>query len=100
MTEIGKDLFRYVFQSNDDARDLWAAIRVQLNGIRVEIATEVEEATSIPWELIRDPKTEVPISLRARSFVRTQSQTVQRPYIPSVNNEKIRILLVICRPSK
>lgn len=98
LAEIGINLFRSVFQSNEDARDLWATIRTNLNNIRVEISAEVEEATSIPWELIRDPKTDTPIALRARAFVRTQPQTAQLPYIPEINIATIRILLIICRP--
>jgi len=36
MNEIGTNLFKSVFQSSDDARDLWATLRGQLNDARVE----------------------------------------------------------------
>ena len=63
IAEIGRPLFRNVFQASDDTRDLWAMVRARLNDFRVEIATEVEEATSVPWELIRDPKLDTPLAL-------------------------------------
>ena len=59
MAEIGKDLFVKVFHSSDDARDLWAELRAKLDDTHVEVVTTVEGATAIPWELIRDPKTDV-----------------------------------------
>lgn len=98
MAELGTALFKAVFQSNDDASDLWAVLRSQLNDTRVEIATGVEGANAIPWELIRDPKADVPLALRARSFVRAYSQAAQRPKLPEAATGPIRILLVICRP--
>lgn len=98
MSEVGVELFKAVFQANDDARDLWATLRDRLNDTRAEIITEVREATAIPWELLRDPKTDVPLALRARAFVRAQPQVAQRPKLPAKNAGPIRILLVICRP--
>ncbi|MDY3555986.1 CHAT domain-containing protein [Gemmata sp. JC717] len=98
MVRIGVELFRKVFQSHDQGRDLWALLRSQLSDTRVELATGVQEATTIPWELLRDPATDVPLALRARAFVRVQSQTAQRPKMPVGGAGPIRILLVICRP--
>ena len=97
ITEIGVQLFKALFQSSDDARDMWAKLRDHLNDTRIEIVTEVQEATTIPWELIRDPKTDTPLALRARAFVRTHPQAAQSPQIPKTDGE-IRILLAICRP--
>jgi hypothetical protein len=99
MNDIGTDLFKAVFQSSDDSRDLWATLRGQLNDARVEINTEVREATAIPWELLRDPKTEAALALRSQAFVRSQPQAAQRPQLPAKNSGPIRILLVICRPA-
>jgi tetratricopeptide (TPR) repeat protein len=98
MDEIGTELFKSLFQSSDDARDLWATLRTHLNETRVEIVTTVAEATSIPWELLRDPKTDVPLALRARSFVHAHPQAAQVPQIPEAEAGPIHILLVICRP--
>ena len=98
MAEIGTELFRALFHADDDARDLWATLRARLNDTRVEIVTGVREATSIPWELIRDPKTDMPLALRARAFVRAQPQAAQLPQLPQTESGPIRILLVICRP--
>lgn len=98
LAAIGIELFKAVFQGSNDARDLWAALRPQLNDTRVEIVTEVRESTLIPWELIRDPKTDTPLALRVRSLVHAQPQPVQCPAIPPTAAGPIRILLAICRP--
>ncbi len=98
IVDIGAELFKAVFQSSDDARDLWATVRPNLNEMRVEIVTAVEEAASIPWELIRDPRTDTPLALRAQAFVRAQPQAAQRPRPVDTVDSTIRILLVICRP--
>jgi len=101
MADIGAGLFRAVFHSSDDARDLWAKLRDRLDDTRVEIITGVREAAAIPWELLRDPKTDVPLALRARAFVRAQPQPAQSPRLPpppGPDAAAVRILLVICRP--
>jgi hypothetical protein len=99
LAEIGEELFRALFQGDDDARDLWATLRAHLNETRVEIITGVAEAATIPWELLRDPKTGVHLALRAHTFVRSQPQTAQKAYWPQLDpDEPIRILLAICRP--
>ena len=98
MRTIGTDLFRKLFADGSAARDLWATLRERLNDTRVEIVTEVREATAIPWELLRDPATDEPLALRARSFVRAHGNPRQRPQ-PGAAAAALRILLVICRPS-
>jgi len=98
MAEIGRELFKAVFHANDDARDLWATFRTRLNEARIEIITGIQEAASIPWELICDPKTDRPLALRARSFVHALPQPRQTPKPPQSAPGPIRILLVICRP--
>ncbi|MBW4692302.1 MAG: CHAT domain-containing protein [Lyngbya sp. HA4199-MV5] len=98
MAAIGVELFKAIFQANDDARDLWATLRQNLNNTRVEILTDIAQATTIPWELLRDPKTDTCLSLRSPAFVRSYSQAAQRPRLPQADGDAIRILLVICRP--
>jgi tetratricopeptide (TPR) repeat protein len=100
MDTLGENLFAKIFQSNDDARDIWAGVRPELSDTRVEIASGVREATTIPWELIRDPKTDTPLALRAQAFVRASFQSAQPPRLPQTASGPIRILLVICRPQR
>ncbi|MCP4696294.1 MAG: hypothetical protein GY862_05540 [Gammaproteobacteria bacterium] len=97
---LGAELFRALFGS-DDARDLWATVRARLNDLRVEISTGIEEANSLPWELLRDPKTDIVLSLHANAFVRVHSNPAQRFSLPApaTKNTAIRILLAICRPA-
>lgn len=98
IAELGVGLFKALFQAQDGACNLWAALCDHLNDTRVEITTGVHESTSLPWELLRDPKTDTPLALRARAFVRTSHQGVRRPHLPQGGTMPIRILLVICRP--
>ncbi|MEE4355357.1 MAG: hypothetical protein V2I97_02760, partial [Desulfococcaceae bacterium] len=94
MAEIGRNLFRQVFQSDDDARDLWAELRKHLPDTRVEIVTEVRAAAAIPWELMRDPKTDNPLVLRAGAFVHANFNPAQPFQMPKTESGPIRILLV------
>ncbi|MFV9629482.1 MAG: hypothetical protein ACNYWM_00140 [Methanosarcinales archaeon] len=74
MAQIGTELFKALFQSSDDARDLCATLRTPLNDTRIEIITTVREATAIPWELIRDPKTDVPFRSVATHLIKGLSE--------------------------
>lgn len=98
MTEIGVELFEKVFHANDDTRQVWEKVRHHISDTRVEIVTGVSDAAAIPWELIRDPQSDMPLALGASAFVRTTPQAVQLPKIPQTVDGKIRILLVIFRP--
>jgi hypothetical protein len=60
MAEIGKELFDKVLAANE----VWPEVRNQLHETRIEIETTVEDATAIPWELLRDPRTDAPLALR------------------------------------
>ncbi|MCC2111468.1 MAG: CHAT domain-containing protein [Hyphomicrobiales bacterium] len=97
MRERGEELFRALFEGQPNATRLWAAVEPHLSATRIEIATGVAEATVIPWELMRNPDTGVRLALSATSFVRAQpgGQTTLAPAAA----EKVRILLVISRPS-
>jgi hypothetical protein len=80
---------------------VWGQIQGQLPTIRVEVATEVEDATALPWELLRDPDTDMPLALQAASFVRV-NHTVNQPVDPATDTDaggSLRVLLVICRPA-
>jgi hypothetical protein len=98
MSEVGTKLFAGVFQANNDARDIWSRVRERLGETRIEIITGVTEAATIPWELLREPKTTAALALSAHSFVRAQPNTALAPKLPARKKGKIRILLVICRP--
>ena len=97
MAERGEDLFCKIFAGRDDASRLWAMAGFHLPKTRIEIATGVAEATAIPWELIRDPRTGVYLALSAKAFVRSQ-QGWSLPLAPAKTADKVRILLAICRP--
>jgi len=98
MAEMGADLFKAVFQANNDARKIWGRVEEQLPETRIEIISDVTEAATIPWELLREPEADVALALTAHSFVRAQPNTARTPQLPARKEGKIRILLVICRP--
>lgn len=95
--ELGVELFEEIFQANDDSHDLWATLRHKLADTRVEVATDVKGAAALPWELLRDPKMDEALALRAKAFVRSFSKPAQKVHKPQPA-DKVRILLVICRP--
>lgn len=99
MRARGEELYEKVFAANMNTQALWFSVRDTLPDLRVEIATGVAEAASIPWELMRDPETDSPISLRVRSFVRVQSNpNISFVNVPPAHDGRIRLLYVACRP--
>jgi hypothetical protein len=98
MAELGRDVFAAVFPAGSEARDLWSVVRDRLPETRLEVVTDVAHAAAVPWELLQDPRTDIPVALRARSFVRCYHRAAQRPQLPRGAKGNIRILFVICRP--
>ena len=98
IAEIGNRLWAAIFESSKTASRLWARLQPELSNTRIEIVASVREATSIPWELLRDPLTETALALEASAFVRGQTDATRPPKLPRGDPRPIRILLVICRP--
>src|ERR1022692_3588768 len=94
MDQIGSDLFRAVFEGTS----VWGEVRNSRSDTRVEIVTGVKEATAIPWEMLRDPESGVPLALQVRAFVRAMHNAAQRPKPPQTAEGPVRVLLAICRP--
>jgi tetratricopeptide (TPR) repeat protein len=99
LAEIGRGLFHQLFDTDEGTRRLWGKMADRLNDCRIEITTGVQEATALPWELLRDPLTDAPLALGAAAFVRSQTETTRRMAVPQLERgQPIRILLAICRP--
>jgi hypothetical protein len=97
MRELGIELFNGLFGANDRTLRLWARIADGLDDLRIEIVTDAEGATALPWELLRDPATDTVLALHAQSFVRAAPEAPRQALV--LNQQPvIRILLVICRP--
>ncbi|MGH8931390.1 MAG: CHAT domain-containing protein, partial [Egibacteraceae bacterium] len=97
IAEIGRDLFTKVFEANRDTARVWDAVSDRLSDVRVEVVATVGEATAIPWELLRDPATDVVLALRAHAFVRADPYGPQAPLVAQAE-DVLLVLLVICRP--
>jgi tetratricopeptide (TPR) repeat protein len=92
MGEVGRELFGLVLAGSD----VWEGARRNLGNTRIEIETEVADAL-IPWELMREPAADLPLSLAVPVFVRCHSRPALLPNPPGQAPGKIRILLAICR---
>ncbi len=98
MAELGRDLFRNIFQANDDCREVWYGVHDHLDDARIEVLSGIAESATMPWELLRDPKSDVVLALVARTFVRAHSNPSKQPHLPTPHDVPVRILLAICRP--
>ncbi|MEI7644831.1 MAG: CHAT domain-containing protein [Chloroflexales bacterium] len=96
--DVGVELFNKLFAANNPTRRMWFEAARRLSDVRVEIVTDAEGATALPWELLRDPDTDTVLALHAQAFVRA-APAVPRPPLALEPQAVIRILLVICRPS-
>lgn len=97
LTVLGEELFGRVFRASPETMELWFAVKGLLSDARVEVATRVEGAAGIPWELLRDPATDGVLALRAGAFVRALAEAAAPVAVPPAR-ETLRVLLVICRP--
>ena len=99
MREIGEELFNALFTSHD-GKSLWGSIRENLGRVRVEIASDIQDATTVPWELLREPNAESPLAVAVQEFVRSHTHTKQTALQARSDDLPIRVLLVICRTGK
>lgn len=95
----GEELYEKILAANENTRALWYSIRNELANLRVEVATGIVEAASIPWELMRDPMLKSPIALRVKSFVRVQSNpNISFVPVPQTSDGRVRLLYIASRP--
>lgn len=95
----GEELYSKALAANKNTQAIWFAIREGLADLRVEIASGITEAASIPWELMRDPESDSAIALRVQAFVRVQSNpNIAFIPVPPAENGRVRLLYVVCRP--
>jgi tetratricopeptide (TPR) repeat protein len=99
LAALGCDLFTRVFEASPDAKSLWDAAAGSLSDARLEVAAGVAGSATVPWELLRDPTTDLVLALSAGAFVRTHSGTARQAVLPVEAAEALRVLLVICRPA-
>ena len=97
LARAGEELFSRVF-SSPDAIGIWDRARDQLSEIRVEVDTDPGAGPGLAWELLRDPARDSALALAAGTFVRTHLQAAGHPPLPEPAGDRLRVLLVICRP--
>ncbi len=101
MEKRGIELYEKMLEGSRDVQRIFDRVLDELPDLRVEIKTEIVQAAAIPWELIRDPQSDSPIAVRVKSFVRVQSNPhVSFVDVPGVDDGRIRLLFVICRPGR
>jgi tetratricopeptide (TPR) repeat protein len=97
LAQVGAELFGRVF-SGADAAGIWERARDRLGEVRVEVDTDPGAGAGLAWELLRDPARDAAVALTAGTFVRTHLQAVGQPDLPEPAGDRLRVLLVICRP--
>jgi hypothetical protein len=97
LAQAGEDLFHQVF-AEPDAVGIWYRALDRLSEVRVEVDSDPGEGPGLAWELLRDPATGAPVALGAGAFVRTHLPAGQ-PVLPEPTGDRLRVLLVIARPS-
>jgi hypothetical protein len=99
LAKAGIDLFGRVF-SSADAVGIWERVRDRLSEIRVEVETDLSEGPGLTWELLRDPSRDAAVALSAKAFVRTHLRAAGHPDLPEPSGNRLRVLMVICRPDR
>ena len=99
LEQTGAALFRHVF-GGGDAAGIWERARDRLAGVRVEVDADPGAGPGLAWELLRDPGRNAPVALDAGAFVRTHLQAAGHPDLPEPAGDRLRVLLVICRPGR
>ena len=97
LTKVGITLFTQMFARGDAAR-IWEILRDRLADVRVEVGAEPNADPGLAWELLRDPARDMAVALSAGAFVRIQPQFVSRAQVLPAAGDRLRVLLVICRP--
>ncbi len=97
LAQAGADLFGRVF-SSPDAAGIWERARDRLGEVRVEVDADPGAGPGLAWELLRDPARDAAVALAAGTFVRTHLQAAGHPDLPEPAGDRLRVLLVICRP--
>lgn len=94
---LGAELFRQLFDTDNDARELWGAVRRKLATTRIEIVSP--ESFRVPWEIILDPATNRPLAIDARAFVRVPEELLRNKLpVPGLRGSPLRVLMVVSRP--
>ena len=64
----------------------------------MEVDADPGAGPGLAWELLRDPARDAAVALGAGAFVRTHLRAAGHPDLPEPAGDRLRVLLVICRP--
>ena len=81
LASIGHELFRTVFDG-PGAAGSWTLATSSARGLgelRVEVDADPADVPGLPWELLREPRTDQPVVLGAAEFVRTHKRRPPAP---------------------
>ncbi|HEV3294708.1 MAG TPA: CHAT domain-containing protein, partial [Streptosporangiaceae bacterium] len=99
LRELGMALFQRVFEANRDTMRVWNTAAGSLPQARVEVDADPGAGSGLAWELLRDPGQDAAVALGAGAFVRTHFRAARNPRLPEPAGDRLRVLLVIARPS-
>jgi tetratricopeptide (TPR) repeat protein len=100
LAAVGVGVFERIFPPGGAAR-VWTLASSGPRGladVRVEVDADPRDTPGVPWELLREPGAGQPLVLAAGELVRTHLQARRAAELPDPSGERLRVLLVICRP--
>lgn len=97
MAEVGEQIFLELFERRE-AWEIWYMVRDRIEDTRIEILSRLPHPLQAPWELMRDPIKNIRLALQSRAFVHTLDRQGDIPAARLIDTDRVRILIVICRP--
>lgn len=100
LEKIGEGLFEAAF-ATPAAAALWEKVSARLADARVEIISPPAEGSEdLPWELLRERSSRRWLAAECESFVRRAAFTPGEALFKPDKARRLRVLAVICRPSR
>lgn len=96
LADWGRDIFDAVF-ADGPAREVFRQTRSRGGPLEIIIRSASGDHLELPWELMTEPHSEVPLGLEGVRFLRSPYST-DASQVFDVSAQRLRILMVISRP--
>lgn len=93
----GEEIFSAVFATGA-ARDAYQRLRVRSSGVQVVLRSSSAHLLALPWELMRDPWSRVPLALSGSGLDRSLP-AAELGISFEAGGGRLRVLMVISRPA-